>query len=323
MNFVLIRKSISDAKWLFLSFGLLLFVFCWTRVWVVSLIETPRFTAILDQFWEQFGHFSPVSFSHLISYPGRVALTLAEPIVVFGISIWAIARGSDSVSGPLDRGTLEMLLAQPLSRIQALTTQAAVTTAGTALLCCLCWLGMSLGIQYTVVEVAPESAGLVIPFLDVELPNPFQDHQPIKVPLSNEVNPASLAPAVMNLFAMGFCVAGMATLVSSWDRYRWRTIGIISGFYIVEFLIKIVAMSAESLQWLRPLTFFSAFEPQWFVYITVEKPELTWSFFLFDDNGQIVEMGPSSYNLTLLGIGLISYLTAALIFHRRDLPAPL
>ena len=49
--------------------------------------------------------------------------------------MFAIARGSDVVSGELGRGTLEMLLAQPVSRLQVLYTQAAVTLVCLLLLC--------------------------------------------------------------------------------------------------------------------------------------------------------------------------------------------
>src|SRR6476660_1896787 len=141
MNVVLLKKCIAEARLLFGGLGLLLFVFCWLRVFIVSRLQTRQFATIIEQLWDQFKDLWPVSLEQLLSYTGRIAVGYNEPIVVFGISIFAIARGSDVVSGELGRGTLEMLLAQPVSRLQVLYTQAAVTVGGIGLLCLLTLAG--------------------------------------------------------------------------------------------------------------------------------------------------------------------------------------
>ena len=48
-----------------------------------------------------------------------------------------------------------------------------------------------------------------------------------------------------------------------------------------------------------------------------------WSVVLYDSSGIFVEPGPLGYNLILLGFGAACYLAAGIVFHRRDLPAPL
>ena len=73
---------------------------------------------------------SPVDLDQLLTFPGRIAIFFVEPAVLFIVCLWAIARGSDVVSGEVDRGTMEMLLAQPVSRLLILKTQAAVTVSG-------------------------------------------------------------------------------------------------------------------------------------------------------------------------------------------------
>lgn len=327
MNRALIKKCLTDAQWLFLALGVLLFGFCWLRVWIVSLLETPRFAVIIEQFWDKFGQLSPVSFAELISYSGRVALTYLEPVVVFGLAIWAIARGSDVVSGELGRGTMEMLLGQPIRRSQVLWTQAAVTIAGGALLCAICWCGIGVGIHYTTVTVSPPSEWR-IPLINIQVPNPLGAQGARQVPLASQVHAADMVPPAVNLFAFCICVAGIATLMSSWDRYRWRTIGIVSGFYIVETILKVVSVSAPHLNWLRWWTFVTAFEPQWFAAIasrarTSDQPQLNWAVVLLDEQGQFAGWGPMGHNGVLVAIGLAAYLAAAVIFSRRDLPAPI
>jgi ABC-2 type transport system permease protein len=113
-----------EARLLLAALAALMFAFCWVRVFIVSRLQTSQFAAIVEQVWDQFKSFSPVPLDQLLSYTGRIAIGYNEPVVVFGISIFAIARGSDAVSGELNRGTLEMLLAQPVSRLQVLYTQA-------------------------------------------------------------------------------------------------------------------------------------------------------------------------------------------------------
>lgn len=319
MTAAVFRKCLLEARLLWLSLALLLFFFCWIRVWIVSMLETPKFATIIDVLWPKFGELSPVSMSELISYPGRVALVFVEPIVVFGVAIWAIARGSDVVSGEVDRGTMEMLLGQPVSRLQVLATQSCVTVLGLALLCAACWLGSWIGLRQTVVRetVQPEMA---IPLLAWKIPIPFVAPTTREVPLIDEVDPALLLPPCVNLFAYGFAIAGLAAAMSSWDRYRWRTIGIVTGAYIVQTILRVISLLAAPVNWLKWLTLATAFEPQW--HVALARHGQAWSFFLDDHDGSWA-IGPMSCNATLLAFGLVCYLIAAVVFTHRDLPAPL
>src|SRR5690606_33401342 len=128
---------------------------------------------------------------------GRVAIAYDDPLVMVVVSIWAIARGSDVVSGEINRGTMEMLLAQPIRRSALLFSHAAVTVIGAALLAYVSWLGTWVGLTFISLE-EPVSTRIFIP------------------------------PAV-NLFSLGFFLAGFSTMLSAGDRYRSRTIGIVVG----------------------------------------------------------------------------------------------
>ena len=134
MNRVLLAKCVREARLLFLACFAALFLFCFFRMYIVSRVEMDSFAKIVGELWDKWSDFSPVSLKQLLSYPGRVAITFDEPIVLLCITIFAIARGSDCISGELGRGTMEMLLAQPLSRWQIVVTQATVTVYGLAIL---------------------------------------------------------------------------------------------------------------------------------------------------------------------------------------------
>jgi len=299
-----------------------MYSFCWARVWVVSLFEMSRFKVIIEQFRE-YERFSPVPFEQLFTYAGRIALTYDEPIVVVSVSLWAIARGSDCISGEIGRGTMEMLLGQPISRVQVLWTQAAVTIAGIALLSFTSWLGVYTGIMTVSVEEPAPRETWTIPLLGVELPNPLAKEKTQMTPMSEKVDEGVFVPAAFNLFALGFFLAGLTSLFSSWDRYRWRSIGLVVGIYMFQMIVKVLALASDRLHWLLNCTFFTAYEPERFVSIAANDPQQTWALVLRDDAGRLLDLGPLGYDSLLIGMGLLAYAGATIVFHRRDLPPPL
>jgi ABC-2 type transport system permease protein len=321
MNRALIRKSINEARLLLLSSALVMFAFCWVRVWIVSLLPTDRFKTIVEQFRE-FERFLPVPFEQLFTYSGRIALTYDELIVVMCVVIWAIARGSDAVAGELGRGTLEVLLAQPVSRLKVLATQAVVTVSGVAVLALASWLGVYAGIHTTHVDEPVGQPKLVWPMPGMTSPEQLVTGETREVPMASKVDAADMWPATVNLFALGFFLAGLSTLFSSVDRYRWRTIGMVAAIYVVQLIMKIVGLASESWRWLLKLTFFTAYDPERFVSVGVHAPPAAWRVWMVDDAGHWAGLAPLGYDLLLIGMGLVAYLAAVWIFCRRDLPAP-
>jgi ABC-2 type transport system permease protein len=322
MNSAVLKKCLLEVRLLLAACAVLVFAFCFVRVFIVASLELVDFSAIVERLWDKWGKFSAVPLSHLLSYPGRIALAWDEPIVVFSISIFAIARGSDAVSGELNRGTLEMLLAQPVSRLQVLANQALVTICGLALLALATWAGTWCGIQTAIVKESAPPPTVKLPFLP-RITLPMQSSEKIETPMRDKVGAFRFFPGPLNLFCMAVAVAGVSTLVSACDRYRWRTIGVVSGLYIVSLIFKIVGLAFERLSWFKSLSLFTAYEPQKFISIAFRDPGNNWSLALFDSQGVFQSLGPLGSNLVLLGIGAVGYFAAAIVFHRRDLPAPL
>lgn len=343
MNRAVLKKCLQEVRLLWAACAVALFAFCWVRVYIVSRLEMSSFASIVEKLWDKWKDFSPVPLSQLLSYSGRIALTYDEPIVVLCISVFAIARGSDAISGEINRGTMELLLAQPVSRLQALYSQAAVTVTGLVLLALLSWCGVWCGIHtISVKEDAPSNTfkipglpleiptrmpvatkAMMLPFLHVPIPTEFKEAEKIRVPMSQRVNTDNIFPGAFNLGCLGFCLAGISTLVSAFDRYRWRTIGLVTGFYVLQMVCKILGMAIKEVGWLRQFTIFTPYEPQKFIAAAVHTPQDAWSVALYDSAGKFLEPGPLGYNLILLGLGLGCYVAAGLVFHKRDLPAPL
>ena len=141
----LLRKNIRDGLWLWFWCALTLFNLGWLHVWVTSRMDTESFQLLLDNF-QFMERMLPVSFAELVTYSGRISQLYNEPVVLICVLLWGISRGSDIVSGQLNRGTLEMILAQPVSRMQVFWSHALVTLAGAILLPLVAWCGTSAGI---------------------------------------------------------------------------------------------------------------------------------------------------------------------------------
>jgi ABC-2 type transport system permease protein len=242
---------------------------------------------------------------------------------VFGASLFAIARGSDVVSGELSRGTLEMLLAQPVSRVQVLVSQSLVTICGLAVLCFATWAGTAAGIYTTQVKEDLPPPAIGIPGLGIRIPLAFGEPEKVLVPMSEKTRPGYFVPGAFNLFCLGVALAGLSALVSAMDRYRWRTIGVVVGVYVVWLVLKLLGQAIAEVAWLQRLSLFTAYEPQKFVSIAVHQPQHAWALAMYDARGQFLEPGPLGYNLILLAIGGVCYVAAAVAFQKRDLPAPL
>ena len=326
MNLALWRRMIGESQWLMTACAAVLFGYCWVRVWTVSLVDMSRFEMIVEQFRE-FERFSPVPIEQLVTFLGRIAMTYDEPICIFTMTVWAIARGSDCISGELSRGTLEMLIAQPVSRLRVLTTKAAVTIVGVAVLAMAAWAGTSVGISVMTVEKKVEPLSLRVPLPvvgEVLIPLTWgEPPPPIRVPIRDYVSPRQFAPAVLNLFAYGLFISDVTTLLSSWDRYRWRTIGLAVGFVITQMVLEVIGLATDSVRWLLNFSCFTPYDPVAFTMLADCSPEAGWAFLLYDTQGQFVSLGPLGHNAILLALGFISFVLAGVVFCRRDLPAPL
>ena len=104
---------------------------------------------------------------------------------------------------------------------------------------------------------------------------------------------------------MTFCFTGITTFISSWNRDRWRTISLAGGFFIVSLILKFVARMVPAGRWVGGFSFLNLFQPQ---ELILSPPPGAWPGL--------------HYDVTLVGIGLLSYAVAAAVFWWRDIPAP-
>jgi ABC-2 type transport system permease protein len=280
----LTRKTIRDARLLFFSVLVLMFIFPWFFVAATSLVSMPAFAEFVTRaFPDNLQRVWGVPFSEVATPAGRVALVFVHPLVLLSALGWSIARGSDCVSGEIGRGTMEMLLAQPVRRISLYASHALVTICGSALLALAVWCGTVAGMRSTEVY--------------------------------EQVSANRYIAAALNLFGLMVCVGGMSALASAWDTQRWRTIGLVICVYVISAAVAILGQISDCWSWIGYASFLSAFKPQ----TMVAHPDAAWSL-VARTKDRVLGLG--SLQIMLIALGLVSYALGAMIFVRREIPAP-
>ena len=273
MNLALWKKAVSDA-WLPLAVSsALLILFCWLFVWLMSFFDVGAWGSLLNLMPNFIQPMLGVPLAKLASPAGQLSILFTHVVTILVCVGWAVGRGSDSISGEIGRGTMDLLLSLPVWRISVMAAPAVVATVGAAVLAGSVLAGMGVGL-------------LCVRFHN---PPPF----------------AQFLPGAANLFAMTFCFTGIATFLSSWNRDRWRTISLAGGVFVLSMILMFVARIWHGGWWLGCFSFLSLFQPQ--EIILAPKPDI-WPGFRYD--------------VLLVLIGLLAYAMAAVVFWRRDIPAP-
>jgi ABC-2 type transport system permease protein len=130
--------------------------------------------------------------------------------------IWAIGRGSLSVAGELERGTLDLTLSRPIRRSTYLTTQIVVGVVGLAMIAGALVAGHVVG---NIVHKVPGAPSIQVWF------RPWA-----------------------NFVALGFAIFGYTLLASSVDVVRWRA----TTFGAVITIFSGMAQAIAGLEVLRP-----------------------------------------------------------------------
>jgi ABC-2 type transport system permease protein len=228
-----------------------------------------------------------------------------HPLVITILCIWAIGRSSGAIAGEIDRGTMELLLAQPIRRSRLILAHLGIDLVTIPLLCLSLWAGTFLGVFLVgPIELSGEDLKRF----------PFPVHVN---PEALQLNPAAFGPGLWNVAALVFAVSGYTLWLSAAGRFRWKVLGLAVFITLVQFLINVVGQLWDAVGVLRPFTVFYYYQPQQIIL------GHRWSV----DLGTVWNNGHPLYALNvlavLIAVGVIGYGMALWTFLRRDLPAPL
>jgi ABC-2 type transport system permease protein len=258
----LFLKLLRDLRWPLFWVGLLLMLFevLWTKVTERITIELlPAFQQIVNLktfaeiiFQGQGKLIQTIMGGDMISLESpRDMLTIGyvHPTVQTIFCIWAIGRASGALAGEIDRGTMELLLAQPIARWQVVAAHFLVDLVTIPVLCLCMILGTWIGLQIT------------------GLPG---------IPLHQ------FWGALVNGGALIFAVSGSTMAVSAMGQSRWRVLSVALGFVLVQFIFNVLAQLWKLLTPYRPLNLFYYYQPQpiilqnkWTVSIIPGWPEVS------------------------------------------------
>src|ERR1051326_7045111 len=107
-----------------------------------------------------------------------LSIGYVHPAMLVLFSIWAVGRASGAIAGEIDRGTMELLLAQPMARYRVVLGHLAVDGITIPLLCLSMWAGTWAGCWF----FTP------IPVTEPEKPSPDPRYQKL-LQKAQEVNP--------------------------------------------------------------------------------------------------------------------------------------
>ncbi|MFG0329422.1 MAG: ABC transporter permease subunit [Phycisphaerales bacterium] len=182
--------------------------------------------------------------------------------------LWAIAimHGTRLPAGEIDRGTIDLLLGLPVKRSQAYLAETIVVLAVMA-------LTLVTGALTHVICGAIVAADFTPSIGD-------------------------LARIIVNFFAIGAAVAGLAFFVSSLCERRGVAVGIAFAIVLFSFIINFIAQFWEAAEPIAFLSLLTYYRPAAIVR------DHTW---------------PLAHLITLGGIALIAWLAGLAIFARRDI----
>ena len=225
MNRALWIKALTDAWRQLLASVVILTLFSWLFVWLMSLFPVGGIGMILNLLPGFVEAMVGVPLKLLASPVGQLSILYVDVVTLLVCVGWALGRGSDSVSGEIARGTMDLILSLPVWRVTVLVVPAIVTAVGSMFWRLPCsWARCSAWPAFT---------------------------------SSNPLRAAAFLPGTLNLFCMIFCFTAITTLVSSWGRDRWTTIGIAGGFFIFSLIVKLIARMWPAGKRLFALSFLS------------------------------------------------------------------
>jgi beta-exotoxin I transport system permease protein len=217
-----------------------------------------------------------------------------HPLVLTIFAIWAIGRSAGAIVGEIDRGTMELLLAQPVPRHRVVLAHLIVDVLTIPVLCLSLWAGTWIGTS---------SFGLL------EMGAPLDS--------PNRVDPWIIAPSLVNAAALLFAITGYTLWFSSLGRFRNRVLSTAVLITLVQYLINVIGQMLESMKFLRPFTVFCYYRPQQIMLHADWRLELGEMWNGGQPWGWVYPVA------VLFTVGALGYALAFWTFSRRDLPAPL
>ena len=333
MTLILVRKLLRDVRPALIVVCLLLFVFAafWVKI-------TQKVTTEIVPMSRKLSSLLPLKDPKVLETvfvrgPSKVsqaalgwgemsfdrpndflAIGLLHPVVLVMCLVWGVGRAAGAVAGELDRGTMELLMSQPVPRSRLILAHFLVDCIVLPVICLSFFAGTQFGLwavgdfipDYSMLEDLKTKFPMAAPVLQTDK----LDMTPLEVSGRGELL------GLVNTLALMFAISGVTLAFSALGRSRWKVIGYAVLVVVVMFIANTIGQLWEPAGFVRPFTLFFYYQPQRTMI------DGTW----------LVDVG-KAWNLgrpllvpavgVLFGVGAVGYALALRAFTRRDLPAPL
>ncbi len=334
MTWTLIRKQLRDLRLALVVVGLLLLLFqvLWAKITqrivgeivpvFAQLTGGPQFLKpLIDRIFEGPGKIIQTIMGgesiELDRAMHMLSIGYVHPLMQFIFCIWAVGRASGAIAGEIDKGTMELLLAQPVPRSRVVLAHFCVDLITIPVLCLCLWAGNWIG-YWAVGPIRPKPLEIEQPALELPGGLPLPTPKPVEPdPAKLRTDPMAFGPALLAVGGLMFAVSGFTMALSARGRFRWRVLGVAVLIFLLMFLVNLIGqMWEEAFGWARPLTVFYYYQPQQVIL------KRQWAVDLAAAWG--LNAGPAVNGvLVLVAVGAAGYGLALWTFCRRDLPAPL
>ncbi len=165
----------------------------------------------------------------LFTLPGSITLGTQHPLALAMLAIFAVGATSTAIAGERERGTLEVVLARPLSRASLYVTIAAALLLAVLLILIAILGGMLAGA--------------------------------LLLNLAGELDPAMMPLVVLNGFALwaAFATFGLAASVS-FDR-AGPAIGLSLAYLLTHYFLEVLGSLWADAAWTQQYSLFHRFQP--------------------------------------------------------------
>jgi ABC-2 type transport system permease protein len=166
---------------------------------------------------------------NLFSVPGAITIGFQHPLAITFMGIFAVGTTTGAIAGERERGTLEVLLARPISRRSLYLTVAVAVAV---------MLGVELG-----AILAGMWAGILL------------------TGIANQIDTAAIWLVFANglLLWAAFAAFGLAASVT-FDRYA-PAIGLALAFLLVNYFLEILGSLWTDVAWSQEYSLFHHFQP--------------------------------------------------------------
>lgn len=250
MTWVLVCKLLRDLRLAWTIVALLLFAFqlLWARI-------TERITGEILTAFGNYGISVDTIRDIIFKGPGEaiqaiiggadihienagelMTVAYVHPLTLALLCLYAVGRAAAALAGELDRGTMELLMAQPLRRSQVIAAHLLVDLLTLPPLCLVLWLGTWTGAALT---GALAAAG------------PLQ-----------RIEPWRFLPALLVVAALLCAASGLTLWLSALGRSRVRVWGGAMLLLVLLFLANVLGQLWEQVECLRWLSPFYYYQPQ-------------------------------------------------------------